>query len=177
MQAVVNILPSQTCGPEASTLFSVSGACRSVVYWSFRGQGITRFSPFLYSRVSGEDGLWWSSAWRGQDQWILKAIVAVHSHTCIHYSLHVNMNYMAVFTRGLDCFLNEFFFFLLDLFWGSSEKSMRAGVVSNAMSTVALHCSFFLFLSLSFHAPQSKYHASTNNSPLCVSYGCCTWCL
>ncbi len=29
---------------------------------------------------------------------------------CIHYSLHVSMNYMAVCTKGQDCFLNAFLF-------------------------------------------------------------------
>lgn len=81
------------------------------------------------------------------------------------------MNYMAVFTKGHECFLNVFFFafgFVLAL-W--SEKSMHAGVIANAMCTVALQ-------SFSSHASQSKYPPTTeNNSPLCVSYGCSKWCL
>lgn len=52
-----------------------------------------------------------------------------------------------------------------------SEKSMHAGVIANAMCTVALQ-------SFSSHASQSKYPPTTeNNSPLCVSYGCSKWCL
>lgn len=67
----------------------------------------------------------------------------VHLLPCIHYSVHVSMNYMALFTTGQKCFLNVILF----VFW--SEKSLQAGVIANVMCAVALQ-------SLSSHASQSK---------------------
>lgn len=68
---------------------------------------------------------------------------------CAHYSVHVSMNYMAVFTKGQDCFLNVFFFSSV-LFSGSLgiRRRRQAGAAANAMRTVAVPCSFLSVLCL-----------------------------
>lgn len=74
------------------------------------------------------------------------------------------MDYMPVFTKGQDCFLNALFSFGLVL-------SVQAGAVVSTVCTITLGCSF----SLCSYASQSKYPTMKDNSLLCVSYGLCKW--